>query len=45
MKIMESRGLPVERYVRITDLGIEKFPGPVYNEGDLEIIIAAVKRQ
>ncbi|MCX6699413.1 MAG: putative zinc-binding protein [Methanomicrobiales archaeon] len=32
-------------YVIITDLGIEKVPGPNFNERDLETVICAVKHQ
>jgi uncharacterized metal-binding protein len=44
-KIMDAQGLTVDNYVIITDLGIEKVPGPVYDERDLETVIGAVKRQ
>jgi uncharacterized metal-binding protein len=44
-KIMDAQGLTVDNYVIITDLGIEKVPGPGYDEGDLEMVISAVKRQ
>ena len=44
-KIMDAQGLTVDNYVIITDLGIEKVPGPGYDERDLETVIRAVKRQ
>ena len=44
-KIIEAHGLALDRYVVITDLGIEKVPGPDYNEHDLEAVVNAVKHQ
>jgi uncharacterized metal-binding protein len=44
-KIMDAKGLTVDGYVIITDLGIEKVPGPAYAESDLETVINAVKRE
>jgi uncharacterized metal-binding protein len=43
-KIMDAQGLAVDDYVIITDLGIEKSPGPAYDESDLEKVVNAVKR-
>ncbi|HVP95067.1 MAG TPA: putative zinc-binding protein [Methanoregulaceae archaeon] len=43
-KIMNGQALPIDRYVLITDLGIEKTPGPAYNEHDLETVLKAVKK-
>ena len=43
-KIMDDRGLPVDRYVMITDLGITKTPGPVYAESDVQTVINTVKK-
>ncbi|MCX6687139.1 MAG: putative zinc-binding protein [Methanoregula sp.] len=42
-KIMDISGLPINRYVMITELGIEKTPGPVFNEKDVQTVIDAVK--
>ena len=44
-KIMDTQGLAIDDYVIITDLGIEKVPGPGYDEHDLETVVNAVKRQ
>ena len=44
-KIMDAQGLAIDDYVIITDLGIEKVPGPGYDERDLETVIGAVKHQ
>jgi uncharacterized metal-binding protein len=41
--IMDAQGLPIDQYIIITDLGIEKVPGPAFDERDVEIIINAVK--
>jgi uncharacterized metal-binding protein len=40
---MDISGLPINRYVMITELGIEKTPGPVFSESDLQTIVDAVK--
>lgn len=37
-------GLPVDRYVLITDLGITKIPGPAYDGSDVQIVVNAVKK-
>jgi len=42
-KIMDDKGLPVDRYVLITDLGITKIPGPAYDGSDVQIVVNAVK--
>ena len=42
-KIMDISGLPINCYVMITELGIEKTPGPVFNEKDVQTVIDAVK--
>jgi uncharacterized metal-binding protein len=42
-KIMDDKGLPIDRYVLITDLGISKTPGPVYAESDLQRVVDAAK--
>jgi uncharacterized metal-binding protein len=43
-KIMDVQGLPVERYVVITELGIAKTPGPVFAESDVQTVVDAVKK-
>jgi uncharacterized metal-binding protein len=42
-KIMDDKGLPVDRYVLITDLGITKTPGPAYDGKDVLTVVNAVK--
>jgi uncharacterized metal-binding protein len=42
-KIMDDRGLSIDRYVLITDLGIAKIPGPAYAESDEQTVVDAVK--
>ncbi len=42
-KIMDDKGLPVDRYVIITELGIVKTPGPGYHENDVQTVIKAVR--
>ena len=41
-KIMDDRDLSIDRYIMITMLGIEKTPGPAYNEHDVQTVIDAV---
>jgi uncharacterized metal-binding protein len=41
-KIMDDRDLSIDRYIMITGLGIEKTPGPAYNENDVQPVIDAV---
>jgi uncharacterized metal-binding protein len=43
-KIMDDKGLSVDRYVLITDLGITKIPVPAYNGSDVQIVVNAVKK-
>jgi uncharacterized metal-binding protein len=43
-KIMEDKGLSIDRYILITDLGITKTPGPAYAESDVQTVINAVKK-
>jgi len=43
-KIMDDKGLSVDRYVLITDLGITKTPGPAYAESDVQTVVNAVKQ-
>ncbi len=43
-KIMDSKGLAIDRYVLITDLGIAKTPGPVFRESDVQTVVDAVRK-
>ena len=43
-KIMDDKGLSVDRYVLITDLGITKIPGPAYDGSDVQTVVNAVKK-
>jgi uncharacterized metal-binding protein len=43
-KIMDDKGLRIDRYVMITELGISKTPGPVFNKNDVKTVIAAVRK-
>jgi uncharacterized metal-binding protein len=43
-KIMDDRDLSIDRYIMITGLGIEKTPGPAYNEKDVQAVIDAVRK-
>jgi len=43
-KIMDAQGLFIDRYVIITGLGIEKTPGPLYAESDIQTVVDAVKK-
>ena len=43
-KIIGDKGLSVDRYVLITDLGITKIPGPAYDGSDVQIVVNAVKK-
>jgi uncharacterized metal-binding protein len=43
-KIMDARELPINRYVMITELGIGKIPGPVFNESDVQTVVDAVRK-
>lgn len=42
-KIMDDRGLSIDRYILITDLGISKTPGPAYAESDVQTVVDAVR--
>lgn len=42
-KIMDDRGLTIDTYVLITDLGITKTLGPAFRESDVQKVIDAVK--
>jgi uncharacterized metal-binding protein len=43
-KIMDDKGLSVDNYVMITDLGITKIPGPAYDGADVLKVVNAVKK-
>lgn len=43
-KIMDAQGLPINRYVVITELGIEKTPGPVFNESNVQAVLDATRK-
>jgi len=42
-KIMDDKGLAIDRYVLITDLGITKTPGPAFAESDVQTVVDAAK--
>ena len=44
-KILDDKGLTIDRYVMITDLGITKTPGPAFNQGDVQIVVNAVRNR
>ena len=43
-KIMDDKGLSIDRYVLITDLGITKIPGPAYDGSDVQTVVNAIKK-
>jgi uncharacterized metal-binding protein len=43
-KIMDDKGLTIDHYVMITELGIVKTPGPIFNKNDVKTVIAAVMK-
>jgi len=43
-KIMDDKGLTIDRYVMITGIGIVKTPGPTFNENDVQTVIDAVRK-
>jgi uncharacterized metal-binding protein len=43
-KIMDDKGLRIDRYVMITELGIIKTPGPAFDENDVQTVIDAVRK-
>jgi uncharacterized metal-binding protein len=43
-KIMDTKGLTIDRYVMITELGIIKASGPSFNENDVQTVIDAVRK-
>ena len=42
-KILDDKGLSIDHYVMITDLGITKTPGPAFSERDVQTVVDAVK--
>lgn len=42
-KIMDDKGLTIDRYIMITDLGITKTPGPAFSQRDVKTVINAIK--
>jgi len=43
-KIMDDKCLTIDHYVIITELGIVKTPGPIFNENDVQTVITAVRK-
>ena len=43
-KIMNDKGLRIDRYVMITELGFIKTPGPAFNENDVQTVMDAVRK-
>jgi len=43
-KIMDDKSLTIDHYVMITELGIVKTPGPIFNENDIQTVITAVRK-
>ena len=43
-KIMDDKCLTIDHYVMITELGIVKTPGPIFNENDVQTVITAVRK-
>jgi uncharacterized metal-binding protein len=42
-KIMDNKGLAINRYVMITNLGITKTPGAAFSESDVQRVVDAAK--
>jgi len=42
-KILDAKGLPVDRYIIVTELGIAKTPGPAYRVEDVQAVVSAVR--
>jgi len=42
-KIMDNKGLTINRYVMITELGFVKTSGPTDNENDIQTVVDAVR--
>ena len=43
-KNMDDKGLSIDRYLLITELGIIKTPGPTFNKNDLQTVIDAFRK-
>jgi uncharacterized metal-binding protein len=43
-KIMVDKGLAIDKYVLITDLGITKTPGPAFDDRDVQTVVDAVRK-
>jgi uncharacterized metal-binding protein len=43
-KIMDDKGLRIDRYVMITELGFIKTPGPDFNENNIQTVIDTVRK-
>jgi len=43
-KIMDDKGIRIDRYVMITELGLIKTSGPAFNKNDVQIVIDAVTK-
>ena len=43
-KIMDGKGLTIDRYVLITELGFTKTPGPAFNENDVQTVMDAIRK-
>jgi uncharacterized metal-binding protein len=43
-KIMVEKGLAIDTYVLITDLGITRTPGPAFAEHDVQTVVDAVRK-
>jgi uncharacterized metal-binding protein len=43
-KVMDDKGLTIDRYVMITQLGFIKTPGSSFNENDVQTVIDAVRK-
>ncbi|MFA4861262.1 putative zinc-binding protein [Methanoregula sp.] len=44
-KILDDKGLLIDRYVLITDLGITKTPGPAFSESDVQVVVNAIRNR
>ena len=44
-KILDDRGLTIDRYVMISDLGIAKTPGPAFSLDDVQTVVNAVRNR
>ena len=44
-KILDDKGLVIDKYVLITDLGITKTPGPAFNQGDVQTVVNAIRNR